>query len=502
MVASCGAPADDPTWGSELQEYFGAFAAAASGGDLEQTMAFFDDRSMLVDSAGVSAIGLRRIDMAMRSAMSVDAVRRPWSIFIALQRQDDWRRSERAAFGLVPGDALLLSEVEFGEELGCAPDRVPCTLRELALVTVDGSSIMGYATTILASDIGALAPDEPELHDDLAALEQFHRSYAETWSSLPPDDVAGMYDEYATIDHSAWGMSVRGHDAIAPAVALLRDEFGDVRWEPATLSDLGMSSDEPAVFFAGSPAEPHVIAGMYVVSVPAEEPSMVGVVWRRGPTGIVHEWSAWEVGSQAVADLVSSSDPWWAGLEVPWVEPADCTEVEGPSGDVFEVCNASPELLSEVRWALSRFEAANLTVPLPSRISFPPNTRCRQVPGEGWAVDTGAGVDLLMCRVDDLERLRFVMLHELGHVWSNQNLDDASRDAFAASRGLESWRDAEGEWRDQASEHAAEVLAWGLMDRAVPMSRLPDASCDRLAAAFRLLTGVEPLITPEECESG
>lgn len=502
LVMSCGAPTGDLQWGSELEEYFGAFASAASNGDLDQTMAFFNEDSRFVDSSGVSAIGLRRIDTSMRSVMWDDLEVTPVTVLAALDQRDDRRRHERATFGLVPGDVLAISEVRFGQSQGCPADRVPCTLREMAVVTLDDSFIGGYTILGLAGDVAGLAPDDPEILDAFAALERFHRDYAEAWSSAAPTEVAGMYDRHATLDHGAWGISARGSEAIASSVARLRSEVGTTRWEPATLADLGLSSDEPAVFVAGSPLEPHLMAGLYRMTEPDLESAIVGVVWRRAPNGIAHEWSAWQVGSPAVADLVSSTRPWWSDLEIPWVEAPECEAIEGPSGDSVEVCNGTPELVAEVRWALSRFGLAGLDQPVPSRISFPPSTRCRQVPGEGWAVDTGEGLDLLMCRVDDLERLRFVMLHELGHVWSNQHLDEARRDAFADSRGLDGWRDPDGEWRDQGSEHAAEIIAWGLMDRPVPMTRLPDASCARLAAGFRMLTGRDPLVTQEECETG
>ncbi len=39
-------------------------------------------------------------------------------------------------------------------------------------------------------------------------------------------------------------------------------------------------------------------------------------------------------------------------------------------------------------------------------------------------------------------------------------------------------------------------VAWGLMDEPIMVDRIPDAQPEDLLAGFRLLTGVEPLVTP------
>ena len=96
---------------------------------------------------------------------------------------------------------------------------------------------------------------------------------------------------------------------------------------------------------------------------------------------------------------------------------------------------------------------------------------------------------------------RLGMLHEMGHVWEFQNLDDGARQAFLAHRDLDVWSDGNPDWAgasEEGIEHAAEILAWGLMDEALPLIRIPDATPDELAAGFRLLTGLEPLVTSQQ----
>jgi hypothetical protein len=53
---------------------------------------------------------------------------------------------------------------------------------------------------------------------------------------------------------------------------------------------------------------------------------------------------------------------------------------------------------------------------------------------------------------------------------------------------------------ERGAEHAAEILAWGLLDECSATVRLPDNTCDTLAAAFRLLTGAEPLVDLTNCD--
>jgi hypothetical protein len=84
------------------------------------------------------------------------------------------------------------------------------------------------------------------------------------------------------------------------------------------------------------------------------------------------------------------------------------------------------------------------------------------------------------------------MPHEPGHVWTKQNTDDDTRQEFLEFRGLELWT-GPGLQRDvSGSEHAAEIVFWGLMDEPTWGARLPDGECTVLFEAFRILTGLLP----------
>jgi hypothetical protein len=90
----------------------------------------------------------------------------------------------------------------------------------------------------------------------------------------------------------------------------------------------------------------------------------------------------------------------------------------------------------------------------------------------------------------------FLMLNELAHAWDRHQLTEERRQALLELRGLELWRDSEWhdvDWHDRGAEHAAEIMAWGLMDRPIKLVRIDQNSCGELEAAYRVLTGDAPL---------
>ncbi len=82
---------------------------------------------------------------------------------------------------------------------------------------------------------------------------------------------------------------------------------------------------------------------------------------------------------------------------------------------------------------------------------------------------------------------RRTILHELGHLWTERHVDAATRQAFMRMRGVTAWRDGT-HWECSGSEHAAEVMMWGLLDETL----LTDIACESWRDAFRVLTGTTP----------
>jgi hypothetical protein len=90
------------------------------------------------------------------------------------------------------------------------------------------------------------------------------------------------------------------------------------------------------------------------------------------------------------------------------------------------------------------------------------------------------------------DRSRHLIVHELGHAWAARNMDEEERGAFVALRGAESWNDPETAWRNQATEHAAEILAWLLLDDYTPL--VPDREPADLVAAAGFLRSCDDAI--------
>ena len=84
----------------------------------------------------------------------------------------------------------------------------------------------------------------------------------------------------------------------------------------------------------------------------------------------------------------------------------------------------------------------------------------------------------------------WTILHELGHVWSDQYMDEQDEAEWLERRGLDSW--SEGDWDQQGTEHLAETVAFGLLDTAHTPRRVA-GGYDKHVDDFEWLFGMEPL---------
>ena len=118
---------------------------------------------------------------------------------------------------------------------------------------------------------------------------------------------------------------------------------------------------------------------------------------------------------------------------------------------------------------------------------------------------------LHMCGMD-----RPTLLHELAHAWAGLNLTEAEKLAFTTHRGLATWNDLSHPWEERATEHAAETIAWALLEEANTVRfvtgepagavfrvlTIEDSSVEELHENFVLLTGINPIYrTPGEWHS-
>lgn len=151
------------------------------------------------------------------------------------------------------------------------------------------------------------------------------------------------------------------------------------------------------------------------------------------------------------------------------------------------------EIASMVEWALGLFEEADMELPALEINHHGDDTApCDghdglHRPGEGRSV-------IELCTDDVTFPTQAMVIHELAHAWVNHNVDEDTRNAFQELRGNEHWHDYDAAaWHENGTEQAAEIVAWGLFDRPMSMSRITKNSCDELEAGYRTLTGAAPL---------
>jgi hypothetical protein len=154
----------------------------------------------------------------------------------------------------------------------------------------------------------------------------------------------------------------------------------------------------------------------------------------------------------------------------------------GPSVVVISDDPGQQEL---ARWAVARFESAGLDPPS-VEIRFPAD---RAGCGGHLGYAKGGRVDVCTVLVNEMARRN--LLHEMGHIWIDQNVPDTRREQFLDIRGVSGWNSSTDPWQERGYEQAAETMAWALGDR-ILSAQIPDNEPAQLAAAFEFLTGVDP----------
>ena len=80
-------------------------------------------------------------------------------------------------------------------------------------------------------------------------------------------------------------------------------------------------------------------------------------------------------------------------------------------------------------------------------------------------------------------------------------LDEAAQSRFVEHVGLDTWDDLTVPWHRRAIEHAADTIAWGLMDREMRVLAIGDPDRESLVVGFRILTGTDPLPRTDDFSS-
>jgi hypothetical protein len=346
--------------------------------------------------------------------------------------------------------------------------------------------------------------------------ERTATAWAAAWSADDQDLVTDLYDHDAVLEDDVGGVHVRGVQAIADRWALSRMTAWDViehHGAPAVYlrsPRYGPDSESLTVLAlvrgdagAGCPGE-------FAVSLELDTDGRIRHERRlRSVTDalrcVAHEWLP---------------DGWWTERTIPAGGASvseDLTKVTGQigvGGTTVEIRNGTPVLTELVSWGLARFDLAGMRLPVIRSVTFTSYTDyCDDVTGRTIFLPDldpvtgrppGGDWDVVLCFesgdafIDDYGTApspltRFVVLHELAHVWIDQNLDPAVAEYFMARFELPTWDDRAFDWNQRGVEWAADFIAWGLMDAPMPLFELDVPPIEWRVHAFQLLTGRQPL---------
>ena len=150
------------------------------------------------------------------------------------------------------------------------------------------------------------------------------------------------------------------------------------------------------------------------------------------------------------------------------------------------VLSGDPAQQELARWAVARFDRTGLDPPSVEIRFHDDASGC----GGHLGYANDGGVDVCTVLVNEMARRN--LLHEMGHIWIDQNASRTDRDRFLEFRGLGTWNASTADWDDRGYEQGAEIMAWAVGDR-ILTAQIPENDPAQLGAAFEILTGVVPL---------
>jgi hypothetical protein len=166
----------------------------------------------------------------------------------------------------------------------------------------------------------------------------------------------------------------------------------------------------------------------------------------------------------------------------------------------------SPDDLARfVAWGEGRFATAGLVLP---EVTYEFHTDTEPCNWRRGLYDPNRRI------VDICTMSNDTLVHELAHAWAEAHLGNVEREAFLTRRGLTTWANHAHPWRERGTEHAAEIIAWGLAAESdlvrwvdaehggrvsFRLLTIDDSSPEQLWEEYRLLTGSDPVLRdPQE----
>ncbi len=202
-----------------------------------------------------------------------------------------------------------------------------------------------------------------------------------------------------------------------------------------SLPDMG----GPAIFLAGGRAGDEQLDTVVLLAQAEGCLGHVALVLQLDAAGLIEE----ETRLHSVEDLPTcprtrTVPAWWEAAEVPPAVAMVHTGTLQAADRSIEIFNGSPTLDEFVIWGVDRYAAAGLGTPAVDVIRFIGMTTdtCQRVAG------LNLGTEITLCV--DVSRAapplpKATLLHELGHAWMNQNLDQADRQRFVRASGKPAW---------------------------------------------------------------
>lgn len=357
----------------------------------------------------------------------------------------------------------------------------------------------------LTASLGRSLRASPEV---ISTYEGLYSAFAKAWSSGGADYRARIYGPEPSVHDALSGVEVSGRDAILG----LRSPGNWSTLANTDHSGTEASAEGPSVYLGPRDyaQDPQRAVGVYEVADARGCTRRVAVLWILASGLIVEEQRYAEVESLRRCATDPLPTGWWADLRLP--EPSDGVVtgvLRTAGGNEVAIHNGTARLEGLVQFGLERFAAAGLDEPELDTVTFEPSRSCAD--RSGRLLDDGATRDLFLCMYEsDLCSgttpcstptldARVAVLHELGHAWMIDRVGDETRRQLLEASGREAWDSLDVSWPERGAEYSAEVLAWGLLDQAIPLVRVDSPPCEELRTAFRLLTGVDPLRTAADC---
>ncbi len=148
---------------------------------------------------------------------------------------------------------------------------------------------------------------------------------------------------------------------------------------------------------------------------------------------------------------------------------------------------ATREGLELARSGLRKYEEADLVLPELTLWMHDSRLGCSVEPG----ATNRSGVFVISTKRLVIHNCgpEFTLLHELGHAYVHLNVNADQRARFLDTRIANGWRGHD--WRLNGTEHAANVLAWKLLDGAVVPDRTLPNDETSLQLGYEILTESE-----------